>query len=295
MAVSWRIGTRAWGYAPLDPILMAIVNVTPDSFSDGGAHMTADRAADWARECIDAGATMLDVGGESTRPGAARVSPQEQISRVVPAISRMMAIPAVRDGRVAISVDTTHASVARAAIASGASIVNDVSGGTEDLEILQVVAEYRCGVVLMHRLVAPPDDSYSDRYTQPPQYDDVVAEVATHLKGCVARARAAGISPESIAVDPGLGFGKSVEQNVQLMDRIGEIVALGPPVLVSASRKSFLGALSDEPIPANRDRVSAQAAVSMSKRGVAVVRAHNVAAHCAAIREARAIAAPRHC
>ena len=286
MTGSWRCGAREWRYEPLRPLLMAIINVTPDSFSDGGRHADPIAAAAWAHECISAGAVMLDVGGESTKPGSLRVAPEVQVSRVVPAIQRMMEIPEVASGGVSISVDTTSAGVARAALDAGATIVNDVSAGEEDPELLALVAARGCGLVLMHRLRPPPEDSFSDRYAQPPEYTDVVATVAASLVRRVRRARDAGVDGAAIAVDPGLGFGKTVDQNVELMSRIGEIVALGHPVLVSASRKSFLGAICTEPDPSRRDAASAAAALAMSRCGVAVVRAHNIEAHRVSLRAA---------
>jgi len=287
----WRIGHgRAFrwsvgGDTKVAPcILMAIINVTPDSFSDGGDHATTELATEHALHCAEQGARIVDIGGESTRPGAARVSDAEQIARVLPVIQRLSTqLPE----EVIISVDTTRAVVARAAIAAGAAIVNDVSGGTDDPDMLPTVAALRAGVILMHRLCEPAHDSYSDRYASEPAYVDVVQDVLSALQDRCTAAKRAGIDATAIAVDPGLGFGKSVAQNVQLMERLHEFAVLAAPIVVSASRKSFIGATTGESDPKRRDAASVQAAVAMQSRGASILRVHNVALHAAALREAR--------
>lgn len=282
-AVAWRVArARTLHCAPRDPRVMAIINVTPDSFSDGGSHNDFDRACAHARACIAAGASMLDVGGESTRPGSASVSCEEQIARTQPVIRQI----ACEHPTAVISIDTTRAAVARAALDAGASVVNDVSAGEDDAELWPLVAERECGYVLMHRLRTPSEDSYSDQYKNAPRYgadDDVVAHVCAWLRARAQSAERAGIAREAIAVDPGLGFGKSVAQNFALIARMHEIVALGYPVVVSASRKSFLAAASGETIPARRDSASIAVALELAASGVAVVRAHDVAGHAAAL------------
>ncbi len=272
----WNIGRgRA---VSLDPwCLMGILNATPDSFSDGGEHLDPADAVEAGADMVAAGAGMLDVGGESTRPGAASVDVETQIARVVPVIERLRATPATAD--VVISIDTTRAAVAAAAIDAGADLVNDVSGGTDDPEILQVAADRGVGIILMHRLRAPADDSYSDRYARPPEYADVVDEVRARLTEFARRAEAAGVPAERIAVDPGLGFGKSVEQNLELIRRLGEIVADGRPVLVGSSRKSFLGAVTGVTEPASRTVESVIAAVESWRAGAAILRVHDVEPH----------------
>lgn len=284
----WRIGhgaSLAWGTgggadATARCLLMAIVNVTPDSFSDGGDHATPGAAVDHALRCAAQGAAIIDVGGESTRPGAARVPEAAQVARVVPVVERLAReLPP----GVVLSVDTTRAAVARAAFDAGAAIINDVSGGMDDPAMLPLAARLGCGIVLMHRLCEPALDSYSDRYAAAPQYGDVVGAVAAALAARMDAAVDAGIARASIAVDPGLGFGKTVAQNFELMDRLGEIAALGAPVVVSASRKSFLGARAGEPDPRRRDGASVEAALHMRSRGAAIVRVHDVAAHAAAL------------
>ncbi len=291
MTARWSIGgSRVLSWEPGLPLVMAIVNVTPDSFSDGGAHATPDAAFEFARECVAAGAAILDVGGESTRPGAASVSADEEVARVVPVIERLRALEGVT-----ISVDTTKVAVARAALDAGATIVNDVSAGEGNPAMFALVAERQCGYALMHRMRLPAEDSYSDRYVQPPMDGDVVTTVREALAMRVRAAVEAGIDPSRIAVDPGLGFGKTVEQNIELMARLDEIVALGHPVLVSASRKSFLGAIAGEPNPARLDAASATAAVAMAARGAGIVRAHDVSGHLGALKVAFALKARAEC
>lgn len=279
-AVKWSVGGDAGSSLCA---LMAIVNVTPDSFSDGGDHSTTERAAKHALRCAEQGACIVDVGGESTRPGAARVADAEQMARVLPVIRRLSAqLPS----QVVISVDTTRAAVARAAVDAGAAIVNDVSGGTDDPKMLSTVATLGCGVILMHRLCEPAQDSYSDRYTREPVYADVVQDVLTVLRARCAAAETAGIDATAVAVDPGLGFGKSVAQNIQLMERLHEFAVLAAPIVVSASRKSFIGATTGEGDPKRRDAASVQAAIAMQSRGASILRVHDVALHAAALRAA---------
>lgn len=269
----------------LDPFaLMGVVNVTPDSFSDGGQFTSAEEVAQFALALIDQGATVIDVGGESTRPGAARVAVDEQIRRVVPAITRIRA-----RSNVAISIDTTHAAVAEAALDAGADFVNDVSAGTEDSAMFRMLAKRGAGVVLMHRLAPPDQDSYSDRYAKEPVYGDVVRDVAAFLLARAEMAMAAGIPREQIALDPGLGFGKSVSQNYELLARTSELVALGFPVLVGASRKSFLGAVTGREDPEQRIIGSVVAAVAAYGGGARIVRAHDVGAHREALLVAHAV------
>ncbi len=283
-ATAWRVArARTLRWTACDPLVMAIVNVTPDSFSDGGSHNDFEGACAYAHACTAAGADILDVGGESTRPGAAAVSCEEQIARTRAVIERI----ARTHPTAVISIDTTRAAVARAALDAGASVVNDVSAGSDDAAMWQLVAERECGYVLMHRLRTPSDDSYSDRYAHDPQYGvdgDVVSHVGAWLRDCAQRAERAGIAREAIAVDPGLGFGKSVAQNFALIARMHEIVALGYPVVVSASRKSFLGAATSEVVPARRDGASIAVALELAGTGVAVIRAHDVAGHVAGLR-----------
>lgn len=289
-APAWHVGSAsipALEAAPrvlrLDqPRLMGIVNVTPDSFSDGGALATVEEAVEHALAMAHEGASIIDVGGESTRPGARRVTPAEQIHRAVPVIEQLRARSSVL-----ISIDTTLAAVAEAALDAGADIINDVAAGLEDERILPLAAERGCGVMLMHRLVAPQDDVYSDRHVEAPAYDDVVEAVRRFLLERCEAALALGVQRSAIVIDPGLGFGKTVGQNYQLIGRLGELVKTGFPVLCSASRKSFVGAVSGTEEP--RARVVGSTAVSVAGllAGVRLFRVHDVAAH----REALAVAA----
>ena len=272
----------------LDPwCLMGILNATPDSFSDGGDHLDPDAAADAGVAMVEAGAAMLDVGGESTRPGAERVHAGDQVARVVPVIQELRRRETTRS--IVITVDTTLAEVAEAALDAGADAINDVSAGLEDPAILEVAASRGSGLVLMHRLQPPDRDRYSDRYEEPPAYADVVEEVRSFLDERATRAEEAGVRPEAIVVDPGLGFGKSVSQNFQLLRHLERIVADGRPVLAGASRKSFLGAVSGETDPRARGAESIIAGVEAWRRGAGILRVHEVRGHHRALVVARAI------
>ncbi len=259
------------------PRIMAILNVTPDSFADGGRLGDGASIVHAAQRAVEDGADMLDIGGESTRPGAERVDAAEQIDRVVPAVR------AVREAGldIPISVDTTLAPVARGAIDAGADAINDVSAGREDAAMLGLAAERGCGLVLMHRLAPPGDDRYSDAYTEAPRYDDVVAEVARFLGERVDAALRAGVDRGSIVIDPGLGFGKSVEQNLALIEGTGRLVRMGLPVLSALSRKSFVGrvSLGRDSEPGERLAGTLGLSVRHLGRGARVFRVHDVAPH----------------
>lgn len=216
-------------------VVMGVLNITPDSFSDGGRYANLDAALAHARQMWAEGADLVDVGGESTRPGADRVDAVEEISRVLPAIRALAA-----EG-VVVSVDTMRAKVAEAAIDAGAAVVNDVSGGRADPAMARVVAATGVPWILMHWR------GHSRDMQELARYRDVVAEVRTELFAQVDIALTAGVRADRIAIDPGLGFAKSAEHNWQLLDRLGELVGSGLPVLVGSSRKSFLGAVLAEP------------------------------------------------
>jgi dihydropteroate synthase len=270
---TWRVGADR--LISLDePRLMGVVNTTPDSFSDGGMFRSADALSGHALRLIEDGATIIDVGGESTRPGAVRVDAEEQIRRAVPVIAELSELTDA-----VISIDTTLAPVAEAALEAGARIINDVSAGREDPEILSLAAERGCGLVLMHRLRPPDADVYSDQYDRSPRYDDVVDTVRAFLLDRCEIAEAAGVAREAIVIDPGLGFGKTVSQNFELVRRTGELVATGYPVLSAASRKSFIGAVTGVELP--RERVIGSTAISVIQAlaGVRLFRVHDVAAH----------------
>lgn len=284
----WRV--NADRVLSLDPwCLMGVLNVTPDSFSDGGLHLDPKHAVESGIKMVGQGAKVLDIGGESTRPGAAAVSSDQQIRRVVPVIEGIRRHPEAAG--VVITIDTTRADVAEAALDAGADAVNDVSAGTDDPGMLPLVGQRDCGVILMHRLRPPEEDSFSDRYEEEPVYADVVGDVRTWLDERVAAATQAGVDPDSIAVDPGLGFGKSVAQNLQLLVGLPELIADGRPVLVGASRKSFLGAVTGNSEPRYRDSESIVAAVEAWRRGARFFRVHAPEVHLRALMVAEAVSA----
>lgn len=283
-----RVGVRmrAWRVRGLElllgerTLLMGVVNVTPDSFSDGGRHPTEGTAFAHGMTLLRDGADVLDVGGESTRPGATPVDAVEEARRVVPVVRRLAEAGAI------VSVDTTKAIVAEEALAAGARIVNDVTAG-RDPDMLRVVAAARAGVVLMH-MQGEPRSMQRD-----PRYGDVVKEVAAFLAERVRAAEAAGVARDAIAVDPGLGFGKTTEHNLALLRGLRDLRALGVPVLVGASRKAFIGALTAEngaaPSPQDRLEGTLAAHVVASTRGADIIRCHDVRAHRRAFAVADAI------
>jgi dihydropteroate synthase len=283
---AWRL-SRGRCLTFEQPRLMAILNLTPDSFSDGGALASVEAAVERARECIDQGADMLDVGGESTRPGAERVPAAEQIRRVIPVIAGIRAAGI----ETPISVDTTLSEVARSALDAGADAINDVSAGSEDPQVFHIASTRGAGLVLMHRLRPPDEDVYSHEYRRAPIAGDIGAVVRTGLKERMQAAVKAGVEMEAIALDPGLGFGKTVPQNLDLMRQPGRVAVLGRPLLWGPSRKSFLGALAGVDTPAARDAVSVAAAVLMHQVGVRFFRVHDVAVHRQALAVATAFAA----
>ncbi len=301
----WRISASR--SIPLDrPRLIGIINTTPDSFSDGALALDPEDAADRAVLLADGGADVLDIGAESTRPGAKPVSESEQIARAVPAIRAIRAL----DIDLPITIDTTCSGVARAALDAGTDAINDVSGATADPAMLALAAERDCSLILMHRLVMPAEDAYSDAYDSPPIYtrsaengsggasgggSGVVGVVEAFLRERARVALESGIHPEGIVIDPGLGFGKTVEQNVELMQTIPRFIRLGFPVLAGASRKSFIGAITGEDDPARRIAGSVAAAVTMAASGCRLFRVHDVHEHASAFRVAQAVwnAAPR--
>ncbi|MGN6663261.1 MAG: dihydropteroate synthase [Solirubrobacterales bacterium] len=244
--------------------LMGVVNVTPDSFSDGGLYLDPEAAVAHGRELAAAGAEILDVGGESTRPGAAPVGEAEELRRVVPVIQGL------RDLGCDVSVDTSKAAVAAAALDAGAGIVNDVTALRGDPEMAALCAERGCSVVLMHML-GDPRTMQDD-----PRYDDVVAEVKAFLAARLEAAMAAGIAEERVWLDPGIGFGKTVAHNAELLRRLGELRELGRPLVVGASRKSFIGRIDGSPAG---ERLGGTIASSLlaAAGGAEVLRVHDVA------------------
>ncbi len=272
----WHTGR---GTIPLQrPIMVGILNVTPDSFSDGGAHPTVHAAVDHARQMLDDGATMLDIGGESTRPGSLAVSAEEELHRVMPVIEELQR----RFAAVPLSIDTTKSLVARAALAAGAWVVNDVSGLRFDPAMGGVIAEAGAGVIVMHSRGGFADLA---SYTHAQYPEGVTAAVGRELGEAVARATDAGIPLDSVAVDPGFGFAKSPEQNIVLLDQLAAIAALGRPTFVGLSRKRFLGELAGRAAD-DRDRATAAACLAAAERGAHLFRVHDPAA----VRDALAVA-----
>ena len=244
---------------------MGIVNVTPDSFSDGGRYLGVEAAIAHARDLVAQGAAIIDVGGESTRPGAAAVSPEEEIARTVPVVR------ALAEEGICVSIDTRHAAVMRAAVEAGAAIINDISALEGDPDSLGVAAGSGASVVLMHMRGQPADMQAA------PQYRDAPREVHDYLAARLEACLAAGIPEEKLCVDPGIGFGKTVEHNVQLLAALDELHSLGVPVLLGVSRKSFIGALSRQEPPDRRVGGSLAAALAGLDRGVKILRVHDVA------------------
>ena len=247
---------------------MGILNVTPDSFSDGGRYASVGPAVERARQMLRDGADILDVGGESTRPGALPVSVEEELHRVIPVIEAVR-----RESDVLISVDTRKAAVAKEALQRGARIINDVTALTSDPDMAGVARQQGAGVVLMHML-GEPQTMQAD-----PRYGDVVAEVGGYLQGRLRALGAAGLNPETLAIDPGIGFGKTVQHNVDLLVHLDRLCALGRPVVVGASRKSFLGKITGREV-ADRLPASLGAAAYAIARGARVIRVHDVKESC---------------
>jgi dihydropteroate synthase len=267
----FSLGPAAW--------LMGILNVTPDSFSDGGDFLDEDRAVDRGLELACAGADVLDVGGESTRPGSLPVPEEEELRRVLPVIRRLRPKTGVL-----ISVDTTKASVARAALDAGADIVNDTSGLRADPAMGPLIAESGAAVILMHMKGVPRTMQES------PRYDDLLGEVKAFLSDRIREAVAAGIPVERTIVDPGIGFGKTAEHNLAVLNRLDVLQDLGRPVCVGPSRKAFIGRILGLP-PGERLEGSIAAAVISVCRGAHILRVHDVGAVAKAVRVAEAILA----
>jgi dihydropteroate synthase len=246
-------------------LVMGILNVTPDSFSDGGRYLDPDAAIARGRELLAQGADVLDLGAESTRPGAVSVPAAEQVRRLEPVLRAL-----AREPRAVLSVDTRSAAVAAAALELGAHVVNDVSA-LGDPDMAAAVAPSGAGLVLMHMRGTPETMQHDLRY------DDVVTEVAAHLRRRLEAAVAAGIAAERIALDPGIGFGKSAEQSLRLLARTDTLAALGRPILVGASRKSFLARLLGDAPPERRLEASLAAATIATLLGARILRVHDVA------------------
>jgi dihydropteroate synthase len=259
------------------PSVMGVVNVTPDSFSDGGVNLRPEEAIVSARRMVDEGAAIVDIGGESTRPGSEAVSVEDELRRVVPVLEGLAGAP--------VSIDTSKAEVARVALALGAELVNDVTALRGDPELAGVVADAGAYLCLMH-MQGEPRTMQAD-----PRYDDVVAEVASFLEERLAFAVGAGIPEERICLDPGIGFGKSVEHNLELVRRLDVLVALGRPVLIGLSRKRSLGRLVGDPgATAGSLAASLAAAVAAYEHGATILRVHDVRETVEALTVAEAMA-----
>ena len=249
------------------PVLMGVLNATPDSFSDGGALASVDDALRRAEAQVEAGALILDVGGESTRPGAIPVDAETEIRRVL----RVVTAVVWHDFPVAVSIDTAKAQVAQAAIEHGATLVNDVTA-LKDPQMAGVVAKHGVGLILMHMRGEPRTMQDGEI-----QYADLIGDVRAFLADAMARAATAGVAPEQILVDPGIGFGKTVGHNLTLTRRLGELAALGRPIVYGPSRKRFLGDVTGRDV-ADRDRATAAACTAAVLAGAHVLRVHDVAA-----------------
>ncbi len=277
MSQAWLL--RAGALDVSHGVLMGVLNVTPDSFSDGGTHATASDAVAAGIAMRDAGAGIVDVGGESTRPGAQSVTVEEELERVIPVVEELA-------GRgLLISIDTSKPEVASAAIEAGATILNDVTACSSP-GMAELVAETGAGVVLMHMKGTPRD------MQQDPHYDDVVSEVADFLAERASHLIGLGVDRLAIAVDPGIGFGKTVEHNLLLLAGLPDLAALGYPVVLGASRKSFLGKITGIDNPSDRDGVTAVTTALGYERGARVFRVHDVSSSRAALLAAATIVAP---
>jgi dihydropteroate synthase len=274
-----QVGSRTF-HLGQRTLLMGILNVTPDSFSDGGEFLAPDAAVEHGLAMMGQGADLLDIGGESTRPGALPVPPQEQLRRIAPVIKRLA------DAGAVMSIDTSSAEVARAALDMGAAMVNDVTALRGDPELAPLVAERRVPVVLMHMRGTPLTMAVA------PTYDNLMSEVVRFLRERMLYALRAGIREEQILVDPGLGFGKTVEHNLELLRRLGELRTLGRPVLVGTSRKSFIGKVLDLPVGERALGTAATLALAVAA-GAAMVRVHDVREAGQVVRMAEAVLGPR--
>ena len=247
--------------------VMGILNVTPDSFSDGGKYLDVQQALDHAKLMVTEGATLLDIGGESSRPGASPISTAEELDRVLPVIC------AVTDALdIVISIDTSKAEVAREALEAGAHIVNDITALRGDTDMISVVAEMDAGLILMH-MKGTPHTMQKD-----PQYEDVVHDVCAALTENIQCAEAHGIAAEQIIIDPGIGFGKTTEHNIELLKRLSEFRSLNKPLLIGTSRKSFIGNILDLPVTERTEGTVATVCWAIA-HGVDIVRVHDVKAN----------------
>jgi dihydropteroate synthase len=280
------MGGRVWRIAGRDVdvsergIIMGVLNVTPDSFSDAGEYLSADKAAEHGLQMAAEGARIIDVGGESTRPGAEPVSADAEADRILPVIEKLRA-----QSDVLISVDTAKSAVAKAALDAGASIVNDVTGGRGDTEMMPLVARRRAAFVIMHMQGTPQTMQIA------PHYDDPVSEVADFFRQQYACALECGVEPMAIAFDPGIGFGKTLEHNVELLGGLAHLRVNDRPLVIGVSRKLFLGRLTGSSKMADRLAPTIALTALLRSRGAEIFRVHDVKENLAALCVAEAVAA----
>jgi dihydropteroate synthase len=244
--------------------IMGVLNVTPDSFSDGGRYLDPDRAIEKAKQMASEGADMIDIGGESSRPGSQRVPAGEELKRIMPIIRGLAGVVDVP-----LSVDTYKSEVARQALAEGVCAVNDITALRGDPHMARTVAEFNAGIILMHMRGEP------GTMQDAPHYNNVMEEIFLYLSGSVSLAREAGVDPEKIIVDPGIGFGKTVEQNLVILHQLGRLKALGKPILLGASRKSFIGALTGKEVGGRIFGTAASFSAAIIN-GADIIRVHDV-------------------
>jgi len=276
--VIWKLPSKSLDVSR--GVIMGVINVTPDSFSDGGLHLDSGAAIAAGRQMMEQGADLVDIGGESTRPGAEAVPAAEELRRVLPVVETLVA-----DGAV-VSIDTSKPEVAREALLAGAEIVNDVTAAATS-GMPDVLGEWGAGVVLMH-MKGTPRTMQRD-----PSYDDVVAEVGEFLGSRAQQLVETGVDPASIAIDPGIGFGKTVTHNLELIDGLEKLAGMGFPVVLGTSRKTFLGRVAGIEDPTRRDGVTAVTTALGFERGARVFRVHDVASSRAALSLAAAIVNPQ--
>jgi dihydropteroate synthase len=264
----WRIRDRTFNWGSRT-YLMGILNVTPDSFSDGGQFATVDRAIVQARHLVSHGADVLDVGGQSTRPGAALITLDEELRRIIPVIEAIRADKDDPVSQAVISVDTTASAVARAAVRAGADIINDISGGTFDRAMLSTVADLGVPIILMHIRGNP------QTMQQHTDYQNLIGEIHEFLHHQIQDAIAVGVTPDQIAIDPGIGFAKTFPQNLEILRSLGQFRDLGCPILVGPSRKGFIGWILNQPDPQQRGWGTAAACCGAIAQGADMLRVHD--------------------
>ena len=273
----WKIGDRIFDLSQ-QGLVMGVLNVTPDSFSDGGEFFAVDRAVEHGLKMTMEGAHIIDVGGESTRPGSEAVTAEEELRRVIPVIEQLR-----RKSEVIISIDTSKAEVARAAVLAGASIVNDVSGGRGDEEMMPLIAETKSAFIIMHMQGTPQTMQIA------PQYTDVVSEISDFFRQQYARAIVYSIDPMAIAFDPGIGFGKTLEHNLELLAQLERLRACDRPIVIGVSRKSFLGKLIKSAQISDRLAPAVALTSLLRARGADVLRVHDVKENVNALKVTEAI------